>query len=78
MSRTLGVFGRWGTLSVGVLGAVAGVWLATPPSLPPLVESARVLDRHGALLSERPAPERARGEALDGPSDALTRAIIAA
>jgi penicillin-binding protein 1C len=78
VSPKLGVLGRFVALCVVVGGGVAGVWLATPPSLPPVVESARVLDRHGALLSERPAPERARGEALTAPPETLARAIIAA
>ncbi|MBK9645512.1 MAG: penicillin-binding protein 1C [Deltaproteobacteria bacterium] len=78
MSPKLGVLGRGVALCVVVVGGVVGVWLATPPSLPPVVESARVLDRHGALLSERPAPERARGEALAAPPETLARAIIAA
>lgn len=78
MTWRVGGWGRVLALGVALASGWAGAWLASPPVLPPLAESARVLDRHGALLSERPAPERARGEAVAAPPEALARAIIAA
>lgn len=57
---------------------LCAIWLAWPIALPPVREATRVTDRAGLLIAERPAPERAPGEALSALSPELESAFLAA
>src|SRR6185436_3472242 len=65
---------RWGLLGIGLVLAA----LFWPLDLPAPATSTRVLDRHGLLIAERAAPERARGEWVDNFPQVLISAVLAA
>lgn len=66
---------RRGLLGIGLAAALALLW---PLNLPAPLSSTRVLDRHGLLIAERAAPERARGEWVEDFPPVLVSAVLAA
>ena len=68
---------RRGWVALGV-GAACALWIAWPVDVPEAPAAVRVLDRHGELVAERPAPERARGTWLTEIPPRLEAAVLAA